>query len=211
MRPVDDPLRTHRKDANEATAVLREIPGYGWEARLLFRGDLRQSHRFEERRLAEAEASEWRKDLEATGWIPRARVESLGMPPAAEAVMPFSYRVDPHSRIVLSTWSGTITAQELGHHWKDVLADPELAGCTKSIADLREAQLAFTGSELATMVGGVLLPGLVGRPWREAILVGAPDQYGTARQYSVYADGVTKHAIFTDEEAALAWLAGENR
>lgn len=182
MRPVDDPLRTHRKDANEATAVLREIPGYGWEARLLFRGDLRQSHRFEERRLAEA-----------------------------EAVMPFSYRVDPHSRIVLSTWSGTITAQELGHHWKDVLADPELAGCTKSIADLREAQLAFTGSELATMVGGVLLPGLVGRPWREAILVGAPDQYGTARQYSVYADGVTKHAIFTDEEAALAWLAGENR
>ena len=124
--------------------------------------------------------------------------------------MPFSYRVEPSSGFLMSTWSGRITAEDLGRFWKDVLSDPAIVGCGRGLTDLRQAQIAFTGSELGDLVDGVVRPLLAGRPWRAAILAGAPAQYGTARQFEVFAQGVTDHAIFTDEETAIAWLVEED-
>jgi hypothetical protein len=39
-----------------------------------------------------------------------------------------------------------------------------------------------------------------------AILVGSASQYGTARQYHVFADSYSGDSIFSDEFSALEWL-----
>lgn len=60
-----------RKDGNEAEAALRWIETVGWEVRLSFRGDLRQSRVFKaDRDAAIAWADEWRADLKGRGWEP---------------------------------------------------------------------------------------------------------------------------------------------
>ena len=73
---TDVPLWTLRKDYDSMSAVLREVPDYGWEGRLLYDERFQQGHRFSERKLAEAWAQEWRDELEAKGWVPLARLES---------------------------------------------------------------------------------------------------------------------------------------
>lgn len=60
---------TLRKATNEAAAVMREIDGLGWEARLLFRGELRQSRVFRDVQEALTWVQGWREDLEGRGWL----------------------------------------------------------------------------------------------------------------------------------------------
>ena len=73
MPPEDRPVWWLRKRESEASAVLREIAGYGWEARLLFRGELRQSRMFRDVQDALAWVQDWRDQLEASGWTFVAR------------------------------------------------------------------------------------------------------------------------------------------
>ena len=65
----DRPLWILPKGDNEASAVMREIEGLGWETLLLFRGDLRQSRLFRDFQEAVAWAEEWREELERDGWF----------------------------------------------------------------------------------------------------------------------------------------------
>jgi hypothetical protein len=68
-RPGDQHVWTLRKNENEATAIMREVPDYGREARLLFRGDLRQSRMFRDVQECIAWVGEWREELEGKGWV----------------------------------------------------------------------------------------------------------------------------------------------
>jgi len=65
-----------RKDCDEGSAVLCEIPEYGWDARLFHNGDFQQSSRSSESERAEAWAEEWREERQAKGWVPLAWLES---------------------------------------------------------------------------------------------------------------------------------------
>jgi hypothetical protein len=69
MTGRDQHVWTLRKGDHEATAVMREIPELGWDARLLFQGDLRQSRVFRDVQEALTWVADWRADLEAQGWV----------------------------------------------------------------------------------------------------------------------------------------------
>lgn len=120
--------------------------------------------------------------------------------------MPITYRLDHARRIIVETWSGAVNEAELATHWRGYLADPDVMHCRRTLVDLREAEIAFTGSELAGLVHRIVAPVLGDRKWVSAILVASPLQYGQSRQYQVFAESYSTDAIFQDWQAAEEWL-----
>jgi hypothetical protein len=120
--------------------------------------------------------------------------------------MSITYVVDHSQHIILETWSGTVLAADLAAHWRVYLEDADVMGCRRTLVDLRDARIAFTGRELSVLVQTMVLPVLAGRKWATAILVADPAQYGTSRQYQVFAGAYSRDAIFSDWHAAQSWL-----
>jgi hypothetical protein len=121
--------------------------------------------------------------------------------------MPIQYRIDRAAGIIEETWSGTITIGDLREYWRGYLADPEVLALRRTIADLREADIAFTGGELDALVQTLVIPILGDREWKTAIVVSRPAQFGVGRQYQVYAEQYSHDAIFDDPHKAKAWLS----
>lgn len=124
--------------------------------------------------------------------------------------MPIAYVVDRARNIINETWTGTVTASELAAYWHTYLADPEVMRCRRTLVDLLEAHVAFTGAELSTLIRTIALPAIQDRTWATAILVSAPAPYGVSRQYQVLAERYSRDSIFTDRDAALAWLVAQD-
>jgi hypothetical protein len=120
--------------------------------------------------------------------------------------MPIHYAVRPEDKFVDVTWSGTITADDLRQSWSTILADPEVLRIGRALTDIRDADLAFSGYELAQVVQAVALPVLKGRDWRSAILVRAPVQISFSHLYQVFAAEFGEDAVFFDPVAARDWL-----
>lgn len=120
--------------------------------------------------------------------------------------MPIEYVVDHSRNIVVETWAGTIDANALASYWRDYLTNPEVMSCRRTLVDLRDAQIAFTGSELSNLVQTIVIPALHGKRWASALVVAAPDQFGTSRQYQVFAETYSADSIFHDLRTAEDWL-----
>jgi hypothetical protein len=121
-------------------------------------------------------------------------------------LMPIEYQVDKDLNVVLAEWSGDITAHDVESHFRNLVNDPVAFNCAKDLADVRRATFRFKGQDLSDLINRIIVPALKGRKWKTAILVERPDQFGTARQYSSFADTYSIDSIFYDREAALAWL-----
>ena len=120
--------------------------------------------------------------------------------------MTISYVVDHQRDIIVETWTGNVDAAALGAHWHKLLADPDAMACRRTLVDLRNALMDFSGSELSDLVQTIATPALVDKKWVTALLVGDSAQYGKSRQYQAFADMYSTDAIFTDGDAAEAWL-----
>jgi len=120
--------------------------------------------------------------------------------------MPITYEVKENPRVVVTTWAGQVTAQDLAKHWRKMFSDPQVLGCVGALADVRLSERAFTGEQMAGVVDDVLERRIRELGWRTAILVATPEQYGSVRQYQVYSRGAGFTEIFTDRDAALTWL-----
>lgn len=123
--------------------------------------------------------------------------------------MPIDCTPRPQDGFVEVTWSGTITAVDLSRCWSKILTDPEVLRIGRALTDLRDAELAFSGAELAEAVHTVAAPLLRGRNWRAAIVVRNPVQYGVSRQYEVFAQQLGEDGIFFDLDSARRWLLQE--
>jgi len=124
--------------------------------------------------------------------------------------LPIAYTVDRVHNIINEAWTGTVTAGELAAYWRTYLTDPEVMRCRRTLVDLLDAHIAFTGAELATLIEAIARPAIQNRTWATAILVSAPVAYGVSRQYQVFSEQYSRDAIFTDRDAALAWLVAQN-
>lgn len=122
--------------------------------------------------------------------------------------MPITYTIDADAGVIFEVWAGAITAGDLGDYWRAYLADPAVLAVRRTLADLRAADLRFTGAELQALVNREVVPRLGGKTWRTAILVSGPVQFGVSRQYGVFAEAYSRDAIFSDRDAALRWLLG---
>ena len=123
--------------------------------------------------------------------------------------MPIDCTPRPEDGFVEVTWSGTITADDLSRRWSEILTDPEVRRIGRALTDLREADLAFSGAELARAVLTVAVPALQGRKWRAAIVVRSPVQHGVSHQYEVFARELGEDGIFFDLDAARRCLLQE--
>jgi hypothetical protein len=120
--------------------------------------------------------------------------------------MPISYSIDRENRCIHETWTGVITASELGDYWRHFLADPVVMVIRRTVVDLRACRILFSGQQLAELVESVVLPLLHGMSWRTAIVVGDQTQYEITRQYHVLAESYSRDSVFSTPEAAIAWM-----
>lgn len=120
--------------------------------------------------------------------------------------MPITYRLDSARPLIIETWTGRVTGADLAAHWRTYLADPAVMDCRRTLVDLREAEIAFTGSELSGLVDSIVVPVLGTRKWASALLIATVSQHGKSRQYQVFAEQYSRDAIFHDPDAAVKWL-----
>ena len=121
--------------------------------------------------------------------------------------MPISYSIDNEKNCILETWTGMITASDLGAYWRHYLADPNVMTIRRTAVDLRECRILFSGEQLAELVETIVLPMLSGKDWKTAIVVTDPLQVEVTRQYHILAESYSKDAVFDTPEAAMDWLS----
>lgn len=122
---------------------------------------------------------------------------------------PISYSIDRELGVVLSVWHGPVSANDLREHWAVMLRDPEVLALRRNVADLRDAQIMFTGDELRALVSSELATLLGGRPWRTAIVTGSPLHYGVARQFQVFTELVDDVSVFENVADAVRWVTSQ--
>ncbi len=120
--------------------------------------------------------------------------------------MPITYTTDREKKLITGIWTGGIDADHLAAYWRRYLEDPDVPAIRRTLVDLRQADILFTGRDLDTLIQCIVLPVLQGRAWKTAIVVEKPIQYGTSRQYQVFAERYSRDAIFYDLEDARNWL-----
>ena len=123
--------------------------------------------------------------------------------------MPISYSIDREHRCIHETWTGMITAKDLGDYWRHILADPVVMVIRRTIVDLRQCRILFSGEQLAGLVEDIVLPLLNGKNWRTAIVLGDTNHFEMWRQYHVFAESYSNDSVFSTPEAALAWLRAQ--
>jgi len=114
--------------------------------------------------------------------------------------------VDHARGITEERWTGRISVDDLRDHWTRLLADPDALRFRRSLADIREADFEVRGPEIEALIRMLVAPALEGLSWKTAIVVEKPVQMGLSRQYQVFAERYSVDAIFTDPDAARAWL-----
>src|SRR4051812_1821529 len=102
-------------------------------------------------------------------------------------LMPITYSIDKHNGIISEAWTGEVSAKDLAAHWKHLLADPDALAIRRTLVDLRNCDIAFSGEQLFDLVRTLVEPTLNGRDWRSALLVGGSVQFGVSRQYQSFA------------------------
>lgn len=122
-------------------------------------------------------------------------------------LMPITYTIDRNKHLIRETWKGEIHAADLGAYWQGYLADAEVLKIRRTIADLREATICFSGLDFDSLIRTTVLPVLHGRTWTTAIVVGNSIQFGVSRQYQIFAERFSNDSIFKDVADAEAWLA----
>jgi hypothetical protein len=123
---------------------------------------------------------------------------------------PIRYSIDDARGLIFETWEGAISAADLRRFLATYLADPKVLALRRTLVDLRLSEIRFTGDELMDIVHTIVAPRLQGAPWKTAILVSQPVQYGVSRQWQVFAQSFSKDSLFYDIDAALTWLLADS-
>ncbi|MCD4690073.1 STAS/SEC14 domain-containing protein [bacterium] len=122
--------------------------------------------------------------------------------------MTLSYRIDVEHRAVFVTGTGVIRADDLREMTTKLDGDSEARDILVALADLREAELDFSVSELTSIAkwGGRLFPS-GGRGIRRAVVVSRPVHYGLVRMFGHALAPIGQEvAPFKDIPSAREWL-----
>jgi hypothetical protein len=122
--------------------------------------------------------------------------------------MPITYTIDHDRKLITEVWSGDVRAEDLAAYWKGMLSDPDVLAIRRTVVDLRQAGILFTGLQLRELIQGIVIPTLQGKDWKTALVVERPAQHGASRQYQVFASLYSNDAIFYGVEEAYKWLCG---
>ncbi len=122
---------------------------------------------------------------------------------------PITYFIEEGEEIIVETWSGQVTGDDLAAHWKVYLADPAVLKIRRTVVDLRHAEILFYGPELNDLIQTIVAPRLGELDWKTAIVVNSAVQFGISRQYQAFAGWYSLDSIFDDFAAARTWLLAQ--
>jgi hypothetical protein len=122
--------------------------------------------------------------------------------------MPITYRLDTSLGVLVQEWSGEVSKAELIAHWQQLLDDPAATGCRRMLSDLGQVQLAFEREELSQAFVQTLAPRM-GTDWVLAIVVTQVQQLRLAHHFQGLASWLSRDAVFSSREQALAWLLSQ--
>lgn len=120
--------------------------------------------------------------------------------------MTITYELKPSERLVVETWRGEVSIDELRGHWSDILGNDDVMKIRRTLVDLRTATIAFSDAELDRAIHEVVFPALHGRNWITAIVVNTPRQLHLGSRYHSYAARYSSDVVFSSVDAARRWL-----
>ncbi len=120
--------------------------------------------------------------------------------------MPITYSISDLDRVIIEVWSGDIRIDTLADYWREYLRSERVLALRRTLVDLRAARVRFSAQELERAVTDVVVPALRGRDWITAMVVKNTDQFRAGAQYQVFAQFYSYDSIFSEVDAALAWL-----
>ena len=120
--------------------------------------------------------------------------------------MTISYEIQWAEPLIVETWRGEVTIDELRAHWGDLFRDDDVMKIRRTLVDLRSAEIGFSDAELDRAVNEVVLPALQGRDWITAIVVDTSRQLHVSSRYHSYAARYSSDVVFSSVEDANRWL-----
>jgi hypothetical protein len=124
--------------------------------------------------------------------------------------MPITYQISREERLITAVAIGIIRAEDLQQLIKSLLADPDMVPGLRGLYDSRYGEPDITVLQLAEVAAEVRKLWHLGLG-RIAIVSGSQATYRVAKTFSVLARALGVDVdVFTELEAAEAWLAEEN-
>ncbi len=120
--------------------------------------------------------------------------------------MPIQTRVDPEHGYARHQAHGKCSVDDFVEALHAIYAHPEYEPGNGGIWDLRHADLSAIASRDAQFMAEFVRRVRGPREGRTAVVVDAPREFGLARMYQVYSEGLLELKVLYDLDAALAWL-----
>ena len=122
--------------------------------------------------------------------------------------MPIEYQVLEDGNLVLTVFSGHITADELIEHTRDFVGDTRIQPGHRELADFRQARTTDISSRQMDTAVNMELNAERLMDARLALFAPEDIQYGMCRMYLALADDTPRAEvrIFRDVEQARKWL-----
>jgi hypothetical protein len=124
--------------------------------------------------------------------------------------LPLEFRLDPEQRLVRASGIPPLRDEDLTAYQLGLARHPVHGAGFDQIVDLRPI-----GEALHVTAEGVRASTRIARDYHDflegtklAIVVGGPTVFGMARMFCAYSEDVLDARVFTDFEAAEAWVAG---
>lgn len=125
--------------------------------------------------------------------------------------MAITYDILHAEGLIVETWQGDVTIEELRAYWADILGSDDVMRIRRTLVDLRFATIAFTDVEFDRAVQEVVLPALQGQDWITAIVVNTSRQLQLGSRYHSYAARYSSDVIFSSVDDAKRWLLKQHR
>lgn len=119
--------------------------------------------------------------------------------------MPITYEIDPTKGVVLSSWTGTITDEEVLDFGRQLYRDERFDPAYRNLADLT----GMDGSRLTSRaIRSLSAANRFSSTARRAFVVGNELAFGFTRMYQAEAEfnRVGMPVVFRDKAKALDWL-----
>ncbi len=122
--------------------------------------------------------------------------------------MPISYTIDKHRKLILTKVSGILTDDELYHHKRSLMNDPQFEPGMRELSDVREIkELHVTSSGVWSMASIDKEHAEKLQSFKLAIIASEDIVFGMARMYqSLTQPSLPQVNVFRNEEEAMKWL-----
>jgi hypothetical protein len=119
--------------------------------------------------------------------------------------MPFGYKIDKEHKLVMSTYYGVVTRENILTHQQRLVADPDFSRTFSQLADFtRMTKLEINAADIASFATKTIFAPEA----RRAIVVPDDEAFGLARMFEILRDskGESGVRVFRSMEEGFNWI-----